>query len=193
MPTPVKVDPRQILPMRAVDAFFADLPNYSVQFLAEVSEVRVTASNLVANTGITVLDFQVTDKYVWVVTDFQAFGLCPSRDLEAPMIAISAEQLAGLIRFDLTMSERQPLRVDVNLVDPYSAASAVASTKTGWPFTATSLTNRGSFALYAKSQQHVKVTAYVDVVPRFWLSVLGARITGFSLPETSFDEIFNRR
>jgi len=163
-------------------AFFEALPPQTLQFLSHSGEVRITAANLIAGNAIEISRLRVPENYAFVITDVQYYGLVPSRYLNAPLIPLLPEQLTGLIRFDLIIQDRQPMRSTGDYVDPYSLAPETISE--GWPYTELSPTSsRDVFVLYAKSKMTVVAKAWVDVVPRFWLSVLGVRFTGYTLPE----------
>lgn len=169
-------------PPKHLGAFFESLPPQTLQFLSHAGEVRITATNLVAGNAIEISRLRVPENYAFVITDVQYYGLVPSRYLNAPMIAIQSEQLVGLIRFDLIVQDRQPMRSTGDYVDPYTLAPETKAE--GWPFTELSPTStRDIFVLYAKSKMNVVAKAWIDVVPRFWLSVLGVRFTGYTLPE----------
>lgn len=190
----VPVRPVGLLPVKIVDAFFQGLPSESVQHIAEAGSARVTEANLVAGTSITITTATVPDKYVWAITDVQFYALCPSCKLEAPLVPLTVEQLTGFLRFELTAGQRQPFRTSNNLVNPYGSSSDPASASTGWPFVSlTPAGVRGVFALYAKSNQPIQVVVKVDVVPRFWISVVGVRFTGFALPEVIWAEFLRRQ
>lgn len=184
----------RVLSVRTIDAFYETLPSRTIQYFSQCGQARCSASNLVAGGVINIVNATVPEKYVWVVTDAAFYGLCPSSHLEAPSVPVSYASLVGLLRFEITLGDRQPLANSGSYMNPYAAVSSDPNAgTTGWPFTETPLTSRGSFALYARSQQAVRVVAQVDVVPRFWLSVLGARLTGFTIPEVTFDEILRKQ
>lgn len=189
-----RVQPVGLMSVKTVDAFFQGLPSESIQHLAQSGSARVTESNLVAGSTITITTATVPDKYVWAITDVQFYALSPSKQLEGPLIPLSVEQLVGFMRFELTAGQRQPFRTANTLVNPYASSSSVATENTGWPFVSlTPAGPRGTFALYAKSNQPVQVEVKIDVVPRFWITVVGARFTGFSLPEVSWAEVLRRQ
>lgn len=168
-------------PPKHLGAFFESLPPEALQFLSHAGEVRVTSSNLVAGTAIEISRLQVPENHAFVITDVQYYGLVPSRFLNAPLVALEPEQLVGLIRFDLVVQERQPMRSTGDYVNPYLFTPETKAE--GWPFTETSPTStRDVFVLYAKSKMNVVAKAWIDVVPRFWLSMLGVRFTGYTLP-----------
>jgi len=162
-------------PPKQLGAFFESLPPQALQFLSHSGQVRMTAQNLVAGTSVEISKIRVPENFAFVITDVQYYGLVPSRSLSAPFIPLLSEQLSGLIRFDLVIQDRQAMR----------STSDLAQTKAeGWSFLETSPTStRDVFVLYAKSRMSVVAKAWIDVVPVFWLSVLGVRFTGYTLPE----------
>lgn len=162
-------------PSKHLGAFFETLPPQALQFLSHTGQVRTTAQNLVAGNSIEISKVRVPENFAWVITDVQYYGLVPSLFPAAPLIPLLPEQLSGLLRFDLVIQDRQAMRSTHDL----------AQTKTeGWSFLETSPTStRDVFALYAKSKMSVVAKAWVDVVPTFWLSAIGVRLTGYTLPE----------
>lgn len=180
-----------IIPVRSVDAFFQALPPEAIQFVAHTGDVRLTSSNLVAGAKIDITSFEVPATTALVITDVQWFGLVPSRFSNVPPLPIGPEQLAGLIRFDFTFNGTAPVSSTATMVNPYGSSPAVS--RTGWPYTELSQSpNRGTFVMYAKSRQIVTAKAYIDVIPQFWLTLLGVRILGYGLPELDLGQAIKR-
>jgi len=180
-----------IIPVRSVDAFFQALPPEAIQFVAYTGDVRLTSSNLVVNAKIDITSFEVPANTAFVITDVQWFGLVPSRFSNVPLLSIGPEQLAGLIRFDLTFNGNAPISATANMVNPYGSAPAVS--RTGWPYVELSQSpNRGTFVMYAKSRQVITAKAYIDVIPQFWLTMLGVRVLGYALPELDLGQAIKK-
>lgn len=183
--------PYGIIPVRSVDAFFQALPPEVIQFATHTGDVRLTSSNLIVNGTIDITTFEVPVGTAFVITDAQWFGLVPSRFINTPLLPIGPEQLAGLIRFDLTVSGTGPVSSTADMVDPYTAAPSVA--RTGWPYVELSQSpNRGTFVMYAKGRQVITAKAYIDAIPQFRLTMLGVRILGYRLPELDLGQAIKK-
>lgn len=193
IPLPISL-PKEFptITVRTLNTFFQVLPTKTLQFFVETGQARITASNLIVGGTIPIIGVQVPDKTTWIVTGAQFYGLAPSSQLEAPMVNITAEQLVGLIRFELKLGDHEPMQTHGVFVDPLAAYSTGTTSNSGLPFSESPLARNTTFALYARSGQSVKVNAQVDTVPRFWLSTIVARLSGFMMPELSFDTIVSR-
>lgn len=169
-------------PPRQLGAFFEQLPPEAVDFLTHAGQVQVDGQNLVAGNVIEITRLQVPKNYMFVITDVQFYGLVPSEFPYSPPVPILKEQLTGLIRFNLLFQDRQTMRSSGDYFNPYVPGPKFK--REGWPFVELSPSDDcENFSLYAKSDDKVSAVAYVDVVPNFWLSTLGARFTGYALPE----------
>lgn len=178
-------------PPRQLPAFFENLPPQALQFLAHSGEVAVTNQNLVAGGIIEISQLRVPKNYMFVITDVQYYGLVPSIEPYSPLVPIQKEQLVGLIRFDLTFQDRQPMRTTGDYVNPYVPGPEFI--REGWPFVELSPSGCcDNFTLYAKSDMKISAKAHIDVVPNFWLSMLGVRFTGYTLPELMVEENIKR-
>jgi hypothetical protein len=176
---------------QGLGAFFAGLPPEALQFLSHTGEIKITGPSLVAGQRIEISRVQVPENFAFVITDVQYYALVPSKYLGGPLIALQPEQLVGLIRFDLIVQDRQPMRSTGEYINPYMAGPRIRAE--GWPFVEISPTStRDNLFLYAKSKMTVAAKAWIDVVPRFWLSMLGVRITGYTLPELVVVEAIKR-
>jgi len=189
--TPVRVF--GIVPVTTLHAFYQALPDPSVQQVAKITEVP-WPNSITAGTKLDLASFTVPDQYVYVLTDIYYYALSPSSALDAPLIQLQPYQLSGLVRFELYMGNRTPLRIDSSTFNPYDNTTAPNFDGSGWPVLDTVFGTRrgGSFALYARSKNVVQVRAVVDVVPRFSITKLGAHFHGYAVAEGNFDEIFRR-
>jgi hypothetical protein len=180
-----------IFPVWQLNTIFDVLPDPATQLLALTQEVRWNAALVAAKQG-TVLSTVVPQKYAYIITDIFYYALAPSSLLAGPPARLTAEQLAGLVHFELKLNNLAPMKDDTSLVNPYTTDDP--ATDSGWanleqPY---GPQRNGRFAVYARSGQKVEVLAMIDTEPRFMLSKLGAHIHGYSLPETTFAEIFRQ-
>jgi hypothetical protein len=178
-------------PPRQLGQFFESLPPEAVNFLAHSGQVQIDKDNLIAGNTINISELEVPKNYAFVITDVQYYGLVPSTEPYGPFVPLKREQLAGLIRFDLLFQNRQSMRTTGDYVNPYFPAPEII--REGWPFVELSPSQEGeNFSLYAKSSVKIKAVAHVDIVPAFWLSILGVRFTGYSLPEIMVEAAIKR-
>lgn len=178
-----------LLPVRVLGAFYETLPDPSVQQVTKTVEGYWSRSYR-ANDQFALATFAVPDQYVYVLTDVEYYALAPSRNLAAPETALGDHQLVGLLRFELNIGNRQPMRLDAETVNPNTSSGSNASS--GWGLLNTTFGARrsASFAVYARSQQTVQVNVTLIDVPRFNLSKIGAQFHGFGVPEGLFAKIF---
>jgi len=183
----------QAIPVKQLFTFFQSLPTPDLQQITRTVEGRWQTST--PTTGSLILaSFAVPAQTVFIITDVLYYALCPSALYEGPLVALEEHQLAGLVRFDLSFNQTSPMETQATTASPYAAASTAASERSGWPMLNVPFGARRSsgFALFARSQQVVNVTAYIDVSPRFAISKLGAHLHGFSAPESRFEEAFRK-
>jgi hypothetical protein len=178
-------------PPRQLGAFFEELPPEAVDFLTHSGEVKVNAQNLVVGNTIEISRIQVPTNYMFVITNVEFYGLVPSKFPYSPLVPVLKEQLVGLIRFNLLFQNRQSMRSTGDYVNPYVVVPEFK--REGWPFVELSPSEVcENFSLYAKSDDKITAVAYVDVIPNFWLSILGVRFTGYALPELMVQEHIKR-
>lgn len=182
-----------VVPVQVLYAFFQALPDPTVQQLTQVIEGHWSHS-ATTSSRIALSTFSVPSQFVYVLTDIYYYATCPSSSLAGPPVSLSAYQMAGLVHFELSLGDRQPMRLDATMFNPYGAGTASNAQASGWSMLDTPFGARrgGAFALYARSSMVVKVEAVVDVVPRFSITKIGAHFHGFAVPEGTFDTIFRR-
>lgn len=192
----------QVIPVSVVDAFFQQLPELSIQPIIKTMEAQYTLiiddpwdPNTGTITPIQMSFFTVPAQYVYIIVDVVYYAVVPGADLNAPPGALTAEQLAGIARFDLTFGDRQPARFDCQMVSPYANPGTTPTLRTGWPFVETKFGPQRTtgFAIYARSSQEVLVTVRFDDFPLFMITKLGAHMHGYAVPEGAFEDIFMRR
>lgn len=182
-----------VISTQTLHAFYEALPDPSVQQLTKVVEAHWPHASTVGSI-LSLSTFAVPAQFVYILTDVLYYATCPSSFLEGPPVQLEAYQLTGLVHFELTLGDRQPMRIDSSMFSPYGDANTAAAAASGWSMLDQVFGARrgGSFALYARSSQEVKVQVVIDVVPRFSLTKLGAHFHGFAVPEGLFDDIFRR-
>jgi hypothetical protein len=190
-----------------IDAFFQELPELSVQPIIKLMEAQFTftdlttvASAITSGVNLPAIPvsfdfFSVPPQYVYIIVDVLYYALAPSKWSYSPLVQLSAEQLAGLARFDLTFSGRQPARFDMSTIAPHANPGSTATLSTGWPLLETLFGPQRTtgFAVYARSSQDVKVTVTFSDVPHFVITKIGAHLHGYAVPEGAFEDIFMRR
>lgn len=183
-----------VLPVSVLDAFFQTLPDPSLQQFSQVVEGRWPRLTETPATFVQLTQFTVPSQFVYIYTDVFYYGQAPSHCLEASPRQLDLSALAGLVRFELLIGNRTPMRQDAKLYDPYSSINSPSVDRTGWPFLEAPFGSQrgGGFAVYATSQQSVTVTAWIDTWPRFTITKLGAHLHGFAVPESAFEQIFRR-
>lgn len=193
-PAPGPTNVARVLTTRSLNTFLEALPNENVSHLAlhttqpyDPTTTVGTKRSLQANT--------VPNGNAWVITDLRFFALAPSVGLMAPPAYLAAENLAGLIRFDIEFASRSPLKLEGTFYSVYGGAAAAAlqvGSRSGWPFMRQDFgTQRElSFALYAKEGDRIDAIANVDIAPQFPLAALGVEIHGFVVPSSLLSKIW---
>lgn len=184
----------RVLTTRSLNAFLEALPNENVAHLAMHTTQPYNPTTL-AGARIALQTNTVPNGNSWVLTDLRFFALAPSVGLMAPPTYLAAENLAGLIRFDVQFASRSPLKLEGSFYSVYGGAAAAAlqaGSRSGWPFTRQDFgTQRElSFALYAKEGDQVDAIANVDIAPQFPLAALGVEIHGFVVPSSLLSQIW---
>jgi hypothetical protein len=182
-----------IVPVHVLHAFYQSLPESSMQQVVRTLEAEFTASVVSAgslNSAVT----SVPPQFVYVITDVLYYAIQPSSFLEAPPIALEEHQVAGFLRFNIEIGNRQPLSMGVATHSRYDAPGTTAYDTQGWPFVNSVFGSRrgGGFALYARSSQTINMVVNIDVAPRFMITHVGMHLHGFAVPEAEFDDVFRR-
>lgn len=190
------------IPSKQLGAFFEDLPPQALQFFAHSGDMQMSALNLFVGNSIELCRLTVPNQQAFVVTDVQYYGLVPSRHFNAPLLPLQIEQLVHLIRFELVIEEYRPMRLDGAHANTVAVPPGdmgplppvnVFTRFEGWPFVELAPTSdRGMFALYAKSRANIVAKAWVEALPRFWLSKLGVRITGYTVSEQALESAIKK-
>jgi hypothetical protein len=183
--------PRAIV-VDQLQAWLNSLPPEVVQQKAYTYEAAYVAP-AAPPSQIAVGSFQVTDGFVEVITDSEFYAIAPAGGFGMPPQRIPSGALLGLIRFALKFGDRDPMQITSGVRNPYLAATAAgAAAASGWGWT--NLTfgaqRMPSFAIYAKSSERIEVTATIDNLPRFPITKLGMVLYGFTVPESTFGEIW---
>lgn len=192
----------QVIPVSVIDAFFQELPELSIQPIVKTMEGQfalVVDNPWDPDTStiqpIRLSFFTVPQQFVYIIVDVVYYAVVPGAGLNDPPASLTAEQLAGIARFDLTFGNRQPARFDCSMLSPYANPGTSPVLRTGWPFIETKFGPQRTtgFAIYARSSQEVLVTVQMDDFPLFTISKFGAHMHGYAVPEGAFEDIFVRR
>jgi hypothetical protein len=184
----------RVLTVRSLNAFLEALPNENVAHLA-LHTTQPYGPATAAGARLQLQTNTVPDGNAWVLTDLRFFALAPSIGLMAPPTYLAAENLAGLIRFDIQFASRSPLKLEGSFYSVYGGAAAVAlqaGSRSGWPFMRQDFGAQRelSFALYAKEGDLVDAIANVDIAPQFPLAALGVEVHGFVVPASWLSKIW---
>jgi hypothetical protein len=184
-----------VIPVRVLNAFFQEFAGPSLQQIVRQAEVRwrLNYLDIDPSGALSLAQFSVRDKLVYIFSDVEFYATTPSAYLGAPEERLDMFMLNGNIRFDLSIGGRSPLDMSGTVVDGAllpSAANTNATSKSGWDALSARFGVQHGFALYAGPNQVCKAIATVDKEPRFVLSRLGVLWFGFSMPATLFEQAF---
>jgi len=193
-PTPVggpeAPRPREI-PINWFDAWLQQLPKASIVQLFGVQEARYDHT-LTQNQTFSVGTMTVARQQVWIFTDIEYYAMTPAAGMSAPPAQLPQEALHGILRIDLTFGGKTPYHVDSSRLLGYATPGQQPTTRSGWPWLQKvfGAQRMPSFAVYARSEEEVRLEGVVEDVPRFPIVKVGVNLHGFTLPEALFDDIW---
>jgi hypothetical protein len=187
-----------IVPVRILHAFYQEFPRPGLQQLAIGKEIRFQNSFLNTARGVQIGTTAPPSEEVFVITDVFMYGIIPGTGLNSPPVNLTLYQLSGLIRFDVRVGNRSPMRLTADTRSPYPAAGQTnPGDLAGWHLLNTQFGSQrtSSFALYARFNQAISVWLMPVVAgrqPRFPISKVGYHIHGLVVPAGEFDAVWER-
>lgn len=181
-----------VIAVKELDAFLSALPRESITFLTKSQEVRYDHSLIVGQSLPIGTPIIVPQQYVWVLTDVEFYAYGPSIGIGQAPRTINSGGLVGLLRLDLLFSGSSPINSQSFRMSPYTTPGQTTTSTSGWPWLERNfgVTRMPSYALYAKENQTIDLKATVEDLPRFPISKVGYNLHGFSIPSSSFSNIW---
>jgi len=196
-PSQPETNRNRIIPVSVINAFFQMLPSPDIQQQAIARENTFAAVDL--DEGLVVGTIVTRPQQVYIWTDVFYYAVIPGPGMASPPVQLTEYQLSGLVRFDLTIDDRNPMNLTANTASPYfDPLYPTQGNLSGWQVLNQNFgsTRYGSaFALYARSQQVTTITMKAvqrGRYPRFPITKVGVQIHGYVASEGNFDEVWRR-
>jgi hypothetical protein len=198
----------QIVPVRLVDSFYSNIPNLSIQAVDKSAETYfydVWSASANSQGQATLLTYTIPSGMVFIVTDVWFYATTMTSCLGAPAVNLHHGALATNFEFNVTVNDKPPFdwsytsrsalpAITYNPDGSITVTQYPYSTISGWPWLDTSVGSMRSlgFAMYARSEQVVKVTVRLRNFPRVQIRSVGVRAVGYTVPEAMFAQLFRR-